>query len=151
MPVIVVGADTPLGFRIVEALADTDQEVRAFVTDPEMRPRLKALGIKVATGDVSDASHVEGACTNAFTVVLVTEAADDDRERSFAPDRTAVLAGWAEAVGSAGVSRVIWIDGGEPPTTQVTEEVVVDTAVPVDELLRRVVSLDEAESIPSRR
>jgi uncharacterized protein YbjT (DUF2867 family) len=151
MPVIVVGADTPLGFRIVEALADTDQEVRAFVTDPGMRPRLKPLGIKVATGDVSDSSHVEGACTNAFTAVLVTEAADDDRERSFAQDRTAVLIGWAEAVANADVSRVIWIDGGEPPITRVLEEVVVDTAIPVDDLLRRVVSLDEAESIPSRR
>lgn len=151
MPVIVVGADTPLGFRIVEALADTDQEVRAFVTEPGIRPRLKGLGIKVATGDVSDASHVEAACTNAFTAVLVTEAATDDRERSFAADRAAVLTGWAEAVGTANVSRVIWIDGGEPPTTQVVEEVVVDPAIPVDELLRRVVSLDEAESIPSRR
>lgn len=150
MPVIVVGADTPLGLRITEALSDTDQEVRAFVTSPEARQLLRKLGVKVAVGDVSDASHVEGACTNAFTAVLVTEAASDDRERSFARDTVKVLGGWCEAVKSADVTRVIWVDHGEPPIARLAEEAVVDAGLPADEVVRRVVALDEAESIPPR-
>jgi uncharacterized protein YbjT (DUF2867 family) len=151
MPVIVVGADTPLGYRIVEALSHTDQEVRAFVTDPEAKQRLRVFGIKVATGDVSDWSHVEGACTNVFTAVLVCEAATDVRERSFADDRQSVLAGWVEAVSAADVNRVIWVDGMEPPVVGIDEEAHVDASLPEDEVIRRVVSLDEAGTIPTRR
>jgi hypothetical protein len=109
------------------------------------------MGFKVATGDVSDFSHIEGACTNVITAVLVTLAADDDRERSFAADRSAVLAGWAEAVGEAQVSRVIWVDDGDPPLTEIAEEAVVDAALSPAEVVRKVVSLDEAGSISSRR
>ena len=36
---------------------------------------LRELGVKVALGDVSDDSHVQGSCTNCFTAVLITEAA----------------------------------------------------------------------------
>ena len=86
MPVIVVGADTPVGLSIVSALIEPDREVRAFVTDPDVSASLKAQGVKVALGDVSDPSHVGGACLNCFSAVLVTEAARDDRERAFAPE-----------------------------------------------------------------
>ena len=151
MPVIVVGADTPVGRELTVALADTDQEVRAFVTDPAERERLRPMGVKVAVGDVSDASHVEGACTNAFTAVLVAAASHDERERSFARTREAVLRGWAGAVAAADVRRVIWVDDADPPSTGVEEEAVVDATLATDEIVRRVVSLDEADSIPFRR
>ncbi|NIQ53494.1 MAG: hypothetical protein GWN71_08665, partial [Gammaproteobacteria bacterium] len=55
----------------------------------------------VALGDVSDASHVGAACTNCFSVVLVQDAAHDDRERSFANDPPAVLGAWADAIDGA--------------------------------------------------
>lgn len=151
MPVIVIGADTPVGRVLVLALADTDQEVRAFVTDPAERDRLRPLGVKVAVGDVSDSSHVEGACTNAFTAVLVAAASTDERERSFARTPEAVLRGWAEAVAAADVRRVIWVDDSEPPSTGVEEEVLIHGALATEEIVRRVVSLDEADSIPFRR
>jgi uncharacterized protein YbjT (DUF2867 family) len=150
MPVIVVGADTPVGLDLISGLLETGQEVRAFVTDPTFRGRFQPRGVKVATGDVSDASHVEGACTNVITAVLVTEAASDERDRSFAGSPQEVLAGWVDAVRSAGVHRVIWVDPGEPPPAGVTQEAVVSSALDRASLVSRVIELDEAAEIPSR-
>jgi len=115
MPVIVVGADTPLGLAIMDELASRDGEVRAFVTDVGTAENLKRRKVKVAIGDVSDASHVGGACLNAFCAVLVTQAANDSRERSFAGSASEVLDGWIEAIGEGGVTRAIWVT--DPATT----------------------------------
>lgn len=150
MPVIVVGADTSLGEAIIHGLSTREGEVRAFVTDPDVAERLKRRGVKVATGDVSDASHVEGACTNVHTAVLITEAAVDGRERSFAKNRDAVLQGWADAVAAAAVTRVLWVDDGDPLRTAAIEEAVIDATLDQSEVVSRVVELDEAGSIPSR-
>lgn len=150
MPVMIIGADTPLGEAILSGMTDRSGEVRAFVSDPEFGDRYKTAGVKVATGDVSDASHVEAACTNVHTAVLVTDAARDGRERTFADTPDAVVSAWADAVGSAQVKRVVWVDPGEPPTTSIAEEAIVDANLDIAILVTRVVELDEAESIPSR-
>lgn len=134
MPVIVVGADTAVGRAIVDALIEPEREVRAFVSDLGAAEKLRGQGVKVALGDVSDPSHVGGACTRCFSAVLVTEAASDDRERSFARTPEAVLAGWVEAVRDAQVTRVIWVGEG---------------AIPVPGLEVATVSLSEAD-IPAR-
>ena len=115
MPVIVVGADTDSGEAIVEELSQPGREVRVFVSDDSRVDRYRAQGLKVALGDVSDDSHIWGAATRCFSAVLITEAADDDRERSFARSPQAVLQGWADAVTRAGVRRVIWVSGDDPP------------------------------------
>ena len=141
MPVIVVGADTASGRSIVEALIEPDREVRAFVSDVTVADALRRLGVKVALGDVSDPSHVGGACTRCFSAVLVTEAASDDRERSFAQTPNAVLRGWVEAVMEAQVRRVIWVGEGALPTPG-TEAAVV--SADVDDLAAAVVALDDA-------
>lgn len=107
MPVIVVGADTREGRAIVDGLIEPGREVRAFVSDVETASELKRAGVKVAIGDVSDDSHVQGATTNCFTAVLVTEAARDGRERSFAANETQVLEGWAAAAAASDVTRLI--------------------------------------------
>jgi uncharacterized protein YbjT (DUF2867 family) len=113
MPVIIIGADTEHGSAVAAALTGRDGEVRAFITDPGAAEPLRRLGIKVAIGDVSDASHIEGAAHDAFSAVLLTEAASDTRERSFASTYEAVLHAWRAGLHGAGVSRVIWI-GREP-------------------------------------
>lgn len=146
MPVIVVGADTPIGMGIVEALIEPGREVRAFVSDPDAAARLKGRGVKVAIGDVSDDSHVEGASLHCFTMVLVTDAARDDRERSFAGTEDEVLAAWGRAASAAGVTRVIWVHAGEPPPTAAPESAVVDPARPG--LAREVARLDDARVLP---
>lgn len=144
MPVIVVGADTPLGSAIVEALLEPDREVRAFVSDPAAAATLRRLGVKVALGDVSDPSHIEASCLNCFSAVLVTEAAVDERERAFASDRETILQGWAEAAADAAVQRVLWVDSGaELPDVVGIEIAVIDAASGID-VAREVVILDNA-------
>ena len=69
MPVMVVGADTPVGEVIIGELVDPDREVRAFVSDPSCGVRFKEAGVKVALGDVSDTSHVSSACLRCHTAV----------------------------------------------------------------------------------
>lgn len=147
MPVIVVGADTPIGLSIVSALIEPDREVRAFVTDADVSASLRTQGVKVALGDVSDPSHVGGACLNCFSAVFVTEAARDDRERAFARDRRTVLEGWAQAVREADVTRVIWVDShGDLPATGIRETAVVIPDA-VDDVAAEVVRLDDAATI----
>lgn len=145
MPVIVVGADTEVGQAILNRFYDAQREVRAFVSDEDMGLALKQRGFKVAIGDVSDDSHVQGAATRCFSAVLVAEAASDQRERSFASTPEKVLAGWANAVSASEVKRVIWVTEDPPPETKVGE---VATVRPDDpDLVEAVYRLDEAQSI----
>ena len=145
MPVIVVGADTEPGLAIIGALIDPGREVRAFVTDPGVVSELKAQGVKVALGDVSDDGHIEVAALHCFTAVLVTVAARDGRERSFAEGQLEVLAAWGRAVANAGVHRVIWVHDGELPPVDVPE---VARVSPEDsDLAYRVAGLDDARLI----
>lgn len=144
MPVIVVGADTEAGAGILDALHDPKREIRAFVSDVGAAERLRSRGYKVALGDVSDQSHIEGASTRCFSAVLIGEAARDGRERSFAKSYESVLNGWASAVESASVTRVIWVIDHEPPQTA-TEVAVVRPDHP--DLSRKVADLDDARVI----
>jgi nucleoside-diphosphate-sugar epimerase len=145
MPVIVVGADTEAGMRIIRAFTRPGREVRAFVTDPEVGSELRRLQVKVALGDVSDDSHVGAAATGCFSAVLVTEAASDDRERSFARGPEEVLEGWSRAVSEAGVRRAIWVSAGSVPETRTRESTVVDPTL--SDLPEVVFGLDDAQSI----
>ncbi len=134
MPVIVVGADTPGGAAVLDALLPRQGEVRAFVTDPAVGAALKQRKVKVAIGDVSDGSHVGGAALRSFCAIAVTEATHDERERSFASSPPAVIAAWAEGLRDAGVRRVIVLDDGAaditPLLTAAAEAGVVSAATP---------------------
>lgn len=145
MPMIVVGADTVAGESILAEVRQTEREVRVFVTDELRAQRLKGLGYKVATGDVSDESHVEGAALRCFSAVLIAEAATDARERSFADTPGQVLDGWARAVANSGVQRVIWVIDGETPEVEVPEVAKVSPDDPA--LPSKVLALDDASSL----
>ena len=97
MPVIVVGADTEPGRVVLQALLEPGREVRAFVSDEKVAEQLRALGVKVALGDVSDDSHLEGAATNCFSAVLITQASSDGRERSFATSSVERIGGMGQS------------------------------------------------------
>jgi putative NADH-flavin reductase len=147
MPVIVVGADTVIGTLVAEALAGRSAEVRAFVTDPSTAPSLRELGIKVAVGDVSDGSHIGGAAHGCFSAVLLTEAASDARERSFANGADEVLEAWHGAIAEAGITRAIWV-GRTPPRDSAPESVVLDPAGrPAAEVVTEIVDLDDRPSL----
>ncbi len=144
---MIVGADTPIGRRLVEAFADPEREVRAFVSDPEQALELKAMGVKVATGDLSDTSHLAAACTRVFTAILVADAARDGREYAFATGFEAIVGGWAKAVAEPPVSRVIWFGFDDPPATDVAEVTIVSPSLSPDRQIERAVSLDDADQI----
>jgi hypothetical protein len=82
---------------------------------------------------------------NCFTAVLVTEAARDHRERSFASTEENVLQGWANAVAASGVTRVIWICDGDVPPVEAKESTRVSPSHP--SLVAEVVALDNARSL----
>jgi len=145
MPLIVVGADTETGKAVLEPHDPRRREIRVFVTDEEVGKELRSRGFKVAVGDVSDESHIEAASTRCFSAVLITEAAVDSRERSFARDSAQVLRGWAGAVANSSVTRVIWVTADDPPGTDVSEVAVVRPDDPG--LARTVAQLDDAASI----
>jgi uncharacterized protein YbjT (DUF2867 family) len=145
MPLIVVGADTETGNRLVEKLDPTAREIRVFVSDENRALQLRGRGFKVATGDVSDESHVEAASTRCFSAVLITEAANDVRERSFADTAGRVLDGWARAMLNSGVKRVIWVTDDAPPETGVAEVAVVSPSQP--EFVDTIVDLDEIDTL----
>lgn len=131
MPVIVIGADTDYGLAVAEAVSRRRGEVRAFVSNPASAQSLRELGIKVAVGDVSDASHIEGAARQAFSAVLVAESGLDDRERSFAPSYEALVEAWARELRDAGVTRIIWVGPDDEPPPAISgsgmESVSIDT------------------------
>lgn len=140
-----VGADTTSGGTILKQLDPSAREVRVFVTDETTGLRLRERGFKVATGDVSDQSHVEAAATRCFSAVLIAEAATDDRERAFAATAREVLEGWARAMSSSDVTRVIWVTDSESPETHAREVTKVDPSEPG--FAESVVAFDEAHSI----
>ena len=145
MPLIVVGADTRAGQAILEPHDPRQREIRAFVSDEDIGLGLKSRGFKVAIGDVSDESHVEAASTRCFSAVLITEAATDSRERSFATTTDQVLTGWASAVSNSKVRRVIWVTAGDPPAVDVDEVAVLAPDEP--RLAQRIIELDDAFSL----
>jgi len=143
MPVIVIGADTEYGMAIAEALTRRQGEVRAFVTDVESAKPLRGLGIKVAVGDVSDASHIEGASRQAFSAVVVAESALDGRERSFAKSYDVLVRAWAEGLQGAGVTRIIWVGSEAAPPPAVAAATAECVAIDIRDRSPRQVA-DEA-------
>jgi nucleoside-diphosphate-sugar epimerase len=113
MPLLVVGADHAIGEAIVRQTLSPEREVRAFVTDPVRAAELKAMGAKVATGDLSDEGHIAAAATRCFAIAFVLDAIVDGREISFA-DPQAVPGLWAAAAKASGARRVIWVGADGP-------------------------------------
>lgn len=152
MPIIVVGADTDLGERIVAALLLEAPEVRAFVSDPIAAVTLKASGAKVACGDVSDDSDLGAAGLNTYSAVLIAAAATDGRERAFAATVHEVYSRWANSLARAGTRRAVWV-GDDRANISVLEKVVaefaaVDTADrPPADVVAEVVGLEGASRI----
>ncbi|HEX2421455.1 MAG TPA: NAD(P)H-binding protein [Acidimicrobiia bacterium] len=142
MPLLVVGADHPIGEAIVRQTLAPGREVRAFVTDPSQGARLKTLGAKVAIGDLSDEGHIAAAATRCFAVAFVLDAISDGREISFVePGEVPAL--WAAAAEAAGVTRVMWV-GAEGPDVRVAEVAVVSVSDrQPDDIAAEVADLDD--------
>jgi NADH dehydrogenase len=148
MPVIVIGADTGVGAAVVSALSGRPGEVRAFVTDAGAVGRLRALGARVAVGDVTDPGHLAGAAHGCFTAVLVAGAAGDERPGRQGSDPDPVLRIWAEVVAAAGVRRAIWVGSMPAAGPRPEEFALVDPGGrPPAEVAAEVAELDDRDRI----
>ena len=152
VPVLVVGADTPVGATIVNALTDREGELRCFVTDLDVAADLRSLPAKVALGDVSDGSHVGAAGLNCFSIVFICAAATDTRERAFCTTPAQVFEQWQEAITMAGARRIIWVEDagttGSGSRITANEIAVIAGAELSDrDIAERVVALDEVSDL----
>ena len=150
MPVMVVGADHPLGEVIARKLAAPDREVRAFISSVDSHGPLRSLGIKVAIGDLSDEGHVQAAATSCFTVVFVESALGDGRELAFAAPEAAAK-GWAKAAKAAGVKRVIWVGDMAPAVIGPEVAAVAVENRSREEIADEVAFLDDLAQLPTNR
>jgi uncharacterized protein YbjT (DUF2867 family) len=152
MPVIVIGADTPLGVATMDALLPRPGEVRAFVTSPDAATDLRSRGVKVALGDISDGSHVSGAALNAYCAVLIAAAAGDDRDRAFADTPHAVISAWVDGLNDAAVTRAIFVtaDPGITALAGLHAELAVVTTggKSTAEVVAEVSRLEDAVELP---
>ena len=83
-----------------------------------------------------------------FTAVVLEEAAEDNRERSFAPDAEGTVIGWLEALGEAAVHRVIWVGSSPPVAVPAPEYASIDPAGgDPDAIAAEVAALDEVASL----
>lgn len=133
----------------MQTLSSRDGEVRAFVSDGDTGIRLKNLRVKVAMGDVSDASHVGAAAIGCFSIVAISEAAVDSRERAFASSAQEVVEAWSQAIAHASPQRVIWVQHPDTPAPLLqSPEVLVVAADGMNlvDLAERVALAEDAAS-----
>lgn len=143
-----------MGEAVVSAIIPVAAEVRAFISEEGWAAGLKAQGVKVALGDLSDTSHVEAAALFCFCAVLVTDAALDGRELGFADGAGTVWEGWADAIRNAGVHRTIWVSTehgfNRGSDSRATPEVAVVADTDIARAAARVARLEEAQTLPDR-
>lgn len=121
MPVVVIGADLPLGRGLVLALAERGvPDVRAVVAERGAAAALRAAGVRVAVGDLSDPVRLGAVLEDAYTVVHL------------ARDPLDTWAWLLEAAEDTGLRRVVTVlpEGVEPPEGGAYEVVVVRGAIP---------------------
>lgn len=109
MPVVVIGADTPVGRDLVPLLRQRGAEVRATVREPETADRLRAAGAKVAVDPAADADTLRAILDEAHTVCLLSAellapVADSYEEAIVEPARTIL-----RVAGKAGVTRILLV------------------------------------------
>ncbi|MFE2866035.1 NAD(P)H-binding protein [Embleya sp. NPDC059259] len=78
MPVVVTGADQPLGRAVALELADSAGEVRATVRDRGAVGALRAAGIRVAVSDLCDPGRLGAVLEGAHTVLHLDRGAGGD-------------------------------------------------------------------------
>jgi uncharacterized protein YbjT (DUF2867 family) len=72
MPVVVIGADTPVGRDLIPLLRGRGSEVRATVRVSENADPIRSMGAKVTAAPVSDVDTLRAVLDEAHTVALLT-------------------------------------------------------------------------------
>jgi uncharacterized protein YbjT (DUF2867 family) len=118
MPVMVIGALSQLGDRVIEHLQSSRGEVRAYldatVASEDDAARLRVAGCKVALGELDDEGRMERALEQVHTVAHCWTGPLHDPAT-----QVEVAATVSSALLGAGVRRLIWVgelahDAGNP-------------------------------------
>ena len=84
MKVLVTGGTGFVGSRIVHALRAQALDVRALVRRPERAAHLRALGVELVAGDMTDPASLRAAvagCTHVIHLVAILNGSDEDFQR----------------------------------------------------------------------
>lgn len=106
MTILVTGATGFVGQRIVHALRAQGREVRALVRRPERATHLRALGVELAAGDITDPASLQAAvagCTHVVHLVAILQGSAADFQRVMTQGTKDLVAAATEA----GVERFI--------------------------------------------
>jgi uncharacterized protein YbjT (DUF2867 family) len=109
MPVVVTGASGFIGRHSIPAFLKVSPEVRAYVRGRSAAPALRALGAKVAIGDITDLERLEVVMAGAHTVCHLLgglNASDDGRYES---EIVGTLLPVVEAARRAQVRRLLYL------------------------------------------
>jgi uncharacterized protein YbjT (DUF2867 family) len=136
MPVVITGADRPLGRALALALVERGvPDVRAVVRERGAAAALRAAGVRVSVGDLSDPLRLGAALEGAHTVVHLDTrgTADAGCDPPFGP-----LATWPwllEAAEGTGLRRIVTVlpSGCEPPQTTAYQTVFVVGEIPAED------------------
>ncbi|NUU23421.1 MAG: NAD(P)H-binding protein, partial [Streptomycetaceae bacterium] len=130
MPVVVTGADQPLGRALALALAERGvPDVRAVVRDRGAAPALRTAGVRVSVGDLSDPLRIGAVLEGAHTVVHL-DGSDTGGTPGGGP-----LATWewlVEAAEGTGLRRIVTVlpQGSEPPQNPAYQTVFLPGEIP---------------------
>jgi uncharacterized protein YbjT (DUF2867 family) len=83
MTVAVIGGSGLIGRATLRRLVGRDPEVRALVRNPAAADSLRALGVKVAVGDVEDAAPLDAVVGGAYTVIHVAGSVNEPTEAEY--------------------------------------------------------------------
>jgi len=103
MPVVVTGADTPIGALVIDALCGQGLDLRATVDDRSLVADLVARGVKTAVSDLIDTERFGAVLEDAHTVIHLRGSG-----------ATEVLDGIDDVLAAApdsGVERIVTIAG----------------------------------------
>jgi uncharacterized protein YbjT (DUF2867 family) len=84
MTILVTGGTGFVGSRIVHALRAQGRDVRALVRRPEHAAHLRALGVDLAAGDITNVESLHSAvagCTHVIHLVAIIQGSSGDFER----------------------------------------------------------------------
>ena len=106
MTTLVTGATGFVGSRIVHALRAEGRDVRALVRHPDRAAHLRALGVELVPGDITDAASLQAAaagCTHVIHLVAILHGSPAEFERVMAQGTRDLVA----AAKEAGVGRFV--------------------------------------------
>lgn len=165
MPVVVSGADQPLGRAVVLALLDTAAEVRATVTERAAVSELVGLGVRTAVCDITDPYRFGAVLEDAHTLVHCAwpentseqPRVDDPSEpvsHQVSAEPLDTMADVLAAADGSGLRRIVTVSSPDHliPERVPYELVVVRTIVraPTPELVGALVDADRRRGVRIR-